>query len=124
MPSVEQDPAFDLRILVVGEFEHDVGETETVEILVAPQPFEPRDVAVGDEVHRAIFGVLGIIVVVLHDHQHVITLDLLLGIEHVAADALVVTVGTLVRPSDDDGFVAAVPGVTSCFLTRMDAGEP
>lgn len=122
---------FDLRILVVGEFEHDVGETETVEILVAPQPFEPRDVAVGDKVHRAVFGVPGIIIVVLHDHQHVVALDLLLGIEHVAADALVVTVGTFVRTGDDDGFrrgrtwrnnPAAYRGTPA--FDRLDVGKP
>ena len=80
--------------------------------------------------HRAVFGAPGIIIVVLHDHQHVVALDLLLGIEHVAADALVVTVGTLVRTGDDDGFVAAVPGVTILQLfeelpafDRLDVGE-
>ena len=108
---IQQNLALDLRIVVVGKFEHGVGEAETIEILEPPETFQPRDVAVGDEVHRAVFGVLGKVVVILDDHQHVAALDLLLGIEHVAADALVVAVGPLVRARDDDRLVAAVSDI-------------
>ena len=127
---IQQNLALDLRIVVVGEFEHGVGEAEAVEILEPPEALQPRDVAVGDEVHRAVLGVLGEVVVVLDDHQHVAALDLLLGIEHVAADALVVAVGPLVRARDDDRLVAAVPGIAVLelfeeltALDRFDVGE-
>ena len=119
---VEQDLALQLDILVIGEFEHDVRKTVAVEILVAPQPLEPRDVAVGDEVHGAILVPLRKIVVVLHHHQHVVAFDLLLGERHVAADTFVITVGALVRAGDDDGFVAAVLGVAILqFVEKLPA---
>ena len=67
----------------------------------------------------------GKIVVVLDDHQHIAALDLLLGAEHVAPDTLVVAVGALVRPRDDDRFVAAVKGVAVLqFFEELAALDP
>ena len=119
---IQEDLALDLRVVVVREREHGIGEAEAVELLEAPQPFQAGDVAVGDEVHRAVLRPFGIVVVVLDDHQHVAALDLLLGRENVAPDPLVVAVGPLVRTRDDNRLVASVAGVAILeFLEKLAA---
>ncbi len=122
---VQQDFAGDLRIVVVVEREHGVRETESVELLEPADLLQARDVAVGDEVHRAILRMLRKVVVVLDHHQPVAALDLLLGPEHVAADSLVVTVGPLVRTGNDDRLVAAVAVVAILqFFEELAALDP
>lgn len=75
-------------------------------------------VAVGDETHGRILDALGIVVVVLDDHQAVAALDLFLGRAYVAPDALVEAVGAFVRAGDDDCLVASVAGV--CILEALE----
>ena len=61
-------------------------------------------VAIGDEVHRRVFGRE---ILVLHDHEQVARGELFLAVEHLIAYALVVDVGAFVRPRDHHGLVDA-----------------
>ena len=105
---IEQNLAFELRIVVIRERKKRLRKAKSVEILETPQALQLRDIAVGDEVHRTIFGMFREVVVVLDHHQHVVALDLLLGVEHVAADTFIITVRPLVRPCDDNRLVPPV----------------
>ena len=60
----------------------------------------------------------GIVVVVLHDHKHIATLDLLLGREVVAAYALVVSVCALVGACDNYRLIRAIAVVA--VLQRLE----
>ena len=105
---IEQDLALQLGVVVVRERKHGRSEAEAVKILETPQATQFGYIAVGQEIHRAIFGAFRKMVVVLDDHQQIAALDLLLGAQHVTANTVVVAVRPFVGTGDDDGFVASV----------------
>ena len=105
---IEQDLALQLGVVVVRERKHGRSEAEAVKILETPQAAQFGYIAVGQKIHRTIFGALRKMVVVLDDHQQIAALDLLLGAQHVTANTVVVAVRPFVGTGDDDGFVASV----------------
>ena len=112
---IEQHAALQFVVVVIGEAERGIGKMETVLLVDVADAHHLGRIAVGDKVERQPLALGQLarrpfrpVVIVLDGHDQIATGELFLAVEDTGADAVVVDVGPLVGPRNDDGVRRAI----------------
>ena len=115
-----------LVVVVVGETQHDIGEMQSIQFAVIPHTMHYSDITIRQECRDSVYRLIVLytlgyllfcpMVAVLHNHEPIARLQLLLTTENHIPYALIIYVCTLVGPCDDHGPVYAYLRVAAIQL--------